>query len=116
MVFPVALVPARYLRTKASLTTATCGDVCVSRLLNPRPVRRGISMVSKYSGLTHANLDPPSAPFTRTPRFQVLLGFKGMSVEVADDSTCGTVFPAASKSRIKGTYRSGGKAKRVKST
>src|SRR5260221_4286688 len=73
-------------------------------------------MVSKYSGLTHANLDPPSAPFTRTPRFQVLLGFKGMSVEVADDSTCGTVFTAASKSRIKGTYRSGGKARRVKST
>ncbi len=73
-------------------------------------------MVSKYSGLTHANLDAPSAPFTRTPRFQVLLGFKGMSVEVAEDSTCGTVFTAASKSRIKGTYRSGGKARRVKST
>src|SRR5260370_16620787 len=26
-------------------------------------------MVSKYSGLTHANFDSPSLPFTRTPRF-----------------------------------------------
>src|SRR5258707_15843980 len=85
MVFPIALIPARYLRVKASLTTGTCGDVWVSRSLNQRPVRRGICMVSKYSGLTHANLDPPSAPFTRTPRLQVLLGFKGMCVEVADD-------------------------------
>src|SRR5260221_5676645 len=116
MVFPAALMPTRYLRVKASLTTATCGDVRVSRSLNRRPLRIGICMVSKYSGLTHANFDPPSAPFTRTPRFQVLLLFKGMCVEVADDSTCGTVFSAATKSRRKDTHLSGGKARRFKST
>src|SRR5260370_33946863 len=73
-------------------------------------------MVSKYSGLTHANLDPPSAPFTRTPRLQVLLGFKGMCVELADDSTCGPVFTAASKSRMKSANRSGRHATRFKRT
>src|SRR5216683_1216192 len=115
MVLPAGVTPARYLRTKASLTMATRGDVLVSRSLNPRPVNNGMFMVSKYSGLTHVNLDPPSAPFTCTPRFQ-LPPFKGTCVEVAEDSTCGTVFTAACKSWMKDTYRSGGKPRRLNST
>src|SRR5260370_33161129 len=115
MVLPAASAPGRYLGEKASVTLASWWDALVSRSLNPRPVNNGMFMVSKYSGLTHVNLDPPSAPFTCTPRFQ-LPPFKGTCVEVAEDSTCGTVFTAASKSWMHGTYRSGGKSRRLNST
>src|ERR1700737_268420 len=108
MVFPLGFRPARYLRTNASVTIATCGDLSVSRSLKPRPARTGICSVAKYSGLTHANFDSPSLPFTRPPRFQLLLPFNGICVELAADSTCGAVFTAVPKSRIKGTYRAGG--------
>src|SRR5579864_6004792 len=102
MVLPAGFTPGRYLRTKASLTIATWGDVRVSRSLNPRPVSNGMFKVSKYSGLTQENLQQPSAPSTRTPRFQ-LAPLKGICVEVAADSTCGRVLTAASKSWLKGT-------------